>query len=98
MFSVFRRCHRSSKVDSCSLKAVKVRSQVADLEVTRPIPPQNGVVPAPFALTEGDRANRILHGVTEPFDFLADGSLQNGMKPQESLKFPSAYVFDLHSF
>ena len=96
MSGVFRLCHRSSKIDSGSLKAVEVRSQIADLEVTRPISPQNGVVPTPLALTEGDRANRVLHGITEPFDFPAEGQLQNGMKPQEPFKFWSAYVLDLH--
>ena len=91
-----RLCHRSSKINSGSPKTVKVRSQVADLEVTCPIPPQNGVVPAAFALTEGDRANRILHGITEPFNLLADGQLQNGMKLQEPFKFRSAYVLNSH--
>ena len=79
MFVSFRRRHRQSKVNSYCIEAAQVGSQVADLEVARPIPPQNGVVPAAFARTEGDRANRILHGVREPFDLLADRGFQKGM-------------------
>jgi len=79
MFVSFRRCHRQPKVNSCCIEAAQVRSQVAHLEAARPIPSQNGVAPAAVARTEGERANRILHGVTEPVDLLADGGFQKGM-------------------
>jgi hypothetical protein len=46
------------------------------LEVAHPVPPQDGVVPAPILGVECDRADAILWAIGKPFDFFADDSPQ----------------------
>jgi len=46
-FAFLRRLHRQQEISSGCRDVPKIRLQVADLEVARPVPAQDGVIPYP---------------------------------------------------
>src|ERR1039458_7609548 len=58
--ALLRRLHRYYTINTCRPEVRKIRLLVADLEVAHPVPPQDGVIPAPLLLAKCDCVDAIL--------------------------------------
>ena len=91
--ALLRLRHRYYTINSCHLGTLKIRLLVADLEVAHPVPPQDGVIPAPLLLAKCDSSDVILWIISIPFDLFADDSPQMVTGGEKPVELPPAYAF-----
>jgi hypothetical protein len=94
---ILSRYHRIPKLNHCLPEVKKVLSDLANLEVAQLVPPQNGKIPTPPHLGQGNRADEAFRLVGEPLDLLPHQFLQNKMMWQQLVEFPSSDTLDWHS-
>ena len=92
--ALFRRLHRYYTINTCRPEVRKIRLLVADLEVAHPVPPQDGVIPAPLLLAKCDCADAILWIISIPFGLFADGSPQIVTWGEKPVELPTTDAFD----